>query len=337
MTSGPSRRLILAAPAILIASRVRGQDAVPGQAAVILDDAAHLSQLRAIAIWSGGQELAARGYGRWTPDRPTNIKSASKSVISALAGIAIARGLFSGADQPVATILRGDLPDDPDPRLARVTIGNLLSMQTGMERKSGANYGQWVNSANWVRSALAAPFVGDPGGPMLYSTASTHLVSAALTRASGRTTLDLARDWLRIPGFQIAGWERDPQGIYLGGNEMAMSTRALMAFGATYASGGMAGGRLIIPEGWIGQSWRRRTQSAFTGAGYGYGWFLARMAGRAVNYGWGYGGQMIYVAPATGSRPPLAIAMTSDSDQPSGATGYRNRLHALAERLVAAL
>lgn len=326
---------MLAAPALLVASRAPGLSVT--LPASLLDDAARLAQLRAVAIWSGGQEVAARGYGRWTPDRPTNIKSASKSVISALAGIAIDRGLLSGPDQPIASILGADLPADPDPRLSRVTIGHLLSMQTGMERKSGASYGQWVNSANWVRSALASPFVGDPGGPMLYSTASTHLVSAALTRASGRTTLDLARDWLRIPGFQIAGWERDPQGIYLGGNEMAMSTRSLMAFGATYASGGVAGGRLVIPEGWIATSWRRRTRSTFTGAGYGYGWFLAEMAGRAVNYGWGYGGQMIYVAPASRNHPPVAIAMTSDPAQPSGSTGYRNQLHALAERLLAAL
>lgn len=326
-----SRRLFLAAPAILTAGRA---SSLP---APLLDDAGRHPQLRAIAIWAGGQEIAARGYRDWTPDRPTNIKSASKSVISALVGIAISKGVFSGTDQPVADILKGDLPADPDPRLLRVTIGNLMSMQTGMERKSGRAYGSWVSSANWVRNALASPFLGNPGGPMMYSTASTHLVSAALTRASGRSTLDLAREWLTIPGFQIAGWERDPQGIYLGGNEMAMSTRSLMNFGATYASGGVAGGRLVIPDGWIAESWHRRTRSTFTGSGYGYGWFLADFAGRPVNYGWGYGGQMIYVAPATGSRAPVAIAMTSDPDLPSGPTGYRAQLHALAEALLRSL
>ncbi|MTE00046.1 serine hydrolase [Paracoccus sp. YIM 132242] len=304
----------------------------------ILDEAARLENLRAVAVWHDGAEIAAKGYGRFTPDSPTNIKSASKSIISALAGIAIDRGVLDGPDQPIAPILRDDLPADPDPRLARVTLGNLLSMQAGLERQSGANYGAWVSSRNWVRAALAAPFTQDPGGRMQYSTASTHLVSAILTRVTGRSTLDLARDWLgAVPGFRITGWERDPQGIHLGGNQMAMSTRSLLAFGAVYADGGRAGGRQVVPADWIEQSWQPRTASIFSGQGYGYGWFIGEASGRPVRYGWGYGGQMIYVFPAAGRHPAAAIAMTSDPDQPSARTGYRNDLHGLADRIVQTL
>lgn len=312
----------------LAAPRALGAD--PG---VLLEQAASLAQLRAIAIWQGGREVAARGYRGFDPDRATNIKSASKSVISALAGIAIQRGLFSGPDQRVAAILKSDLPANADPRLQALTLGNLLSMQAGLQRQSGPNYGRWVGSRNWVRAALAVPFEHDPGGAMQYSTASTHLVSAMLTRVSGRPTLDLARDWLTMPGFRITSWQRDPQGIYLGGNEMAMSTRSLLAFGAAYAAGGQG----VIPPGWIGESWQVRTRSIFSGEAYGYGWFIGQSGGRAMRYGWGYGGQMIYVFPATGGQPAVAIAMTSDPDQPSGRTGYREQLNALAGALVQAL
>ena len=318
---------LLAAPALAQASLTP-----------ILDDAARLENLRAIAVWSNGSEIAARGYGRFTPDSPTNIKSASKSIVSALAGIAIQRGELEGPGQPIAPILRDDLPADPDPRLATVTLGNLLSMQAGLERQSGANYGAWVSSRNWVRAALAAPFTQNPGGRMQYSTASTHLVSAILTRVTGRSTLDLARDWLDpVPGFRITDWERDPQGIYLGGNQMAMSTRSLLAFGAMYAQGGRAGGQQVVPEAWVKESWQSRTSSIFSGQGYGYGWFIGQASGRPVRYGWGYGGQMIYVFPASRGRPAAAIAMTSDPDQPSARTGYRNDLHVLADRIVQTL
>lgn len=294
-------------------------------------------RLRAIAVWRDGQEIAAHGYNGFGPDSPTNIKSASKSIISALAGIAIDKGHLSGPNQPIAPLLSSDLPADPDPRLSRITLGHLLSMRAGLERQSGANYGRWVSSPNWVRAALAAPFTQDPGGRMQYSTASSHLVSAILTRTTGRSTLDLARDWLgEIPGFRITGWERDPQGIYLGGNQMAMSTRSLLAFGATYANRGRAGGRQVVPQGWIAESWQPRTASMFTGQGYGYGWFLGRMAGRDLRYGWGYGGQMIYVLPATRRAAAMAIAITSDPDQPSARTGYREDLHRLGARIVAA-
>nr|WP_246026670.1 serine hydrolase domain-containing protein [Paracoccus luteus] len=218
--------------------------------------------------------------------------------------------------------------------MARITLGHLLSMQAGLQRQSGPNYGAWVSSRNWVRAALAAPFDAEPGGRMLYSTASSHLVSAILAKVSGRSTLALARDWLGgIPGFAIADWDRDPQGIHLGGNQMAMSTRSLLTFGAAYAAGG--GG--VIPRPWIAESWRPRTASFFTGEDYGYGWFLSRIAGRPVRYGWGYGGQMIYVFPPAGGRAAAAVAITSDPDQPSAPTGYRADLHRMAGRIVTAL
>ena len=115
-----TRRYILAsalAAPILIGAR-------PGAAALpqTLSGAERLDQLRAIAVWRDGSEIAAQGYHGWTPDQPTNIKSASKSIISALAGIAIARGHLQGPDQPIAPILRADLPADPDPRVGRWQI-----------------------------------------------------------------------------------------------------------------------------------------------------------------------------------------------------------------------
>ncbi|MFD1480559.1 serine hydrolase domain-containing protein [Paracoccus nototheniae] len=333
------RTLILTAAAtlpLLAAPRLAQASLQP-----LLTQARQMAPLRAITLWrddgAQGVELAAQGYHGFTPDSSTNIKSASKSVVSALTGIAIAQGLLEGADQPIAPLLSGDLPGNPDPRLNRITLGNLLSMQAGLERQSGQNYGRWVSSPNWVRSALAAPFTQDPGTRMQYSTASTHLVAAILTRVTGRPLLDVAGDWLGpVPGFRITGWDRDPQGIYLGGNQMAMTTRSLLAFGAMYARGGQAGGRQIVPERWIEESWQCRTASIFSGQGYGYGWFLGQMNGRDVRYGWGYGGQMVYVFPATRRLPAMAMAMTSNPDLPSGRTGHRDDLHRLAAELAAA-
>ncbi|MFW6077110.1 MAG: serine hydrolase domain-containing protein, partial [Hyphomicrobiales bacterium] len=170
------------------------------------------------------------------------------------------------------------------------------------------------------------------GGAMLYSTGSSHLLSAILARATGRSTLDLARDWLGdLDGFSIAGWERDPQGVYLGGNQMAMSARSLLAFGDLYRNGGQTpeGRQLVSPE-WIEKSWRPRTASRFTGDGYGYGWFLRRIAGHDVRYAWGYGGQMIYVVP----RLELTVVMTSDVDSPAGRSGHRDHLHDLVGAIL---
>jgi len=300
----------------------------------ILQDAEKLGPLETVIVAVEGRIVAERGYRGHRTTAPANIKSASKSVVSTLVGIAIDKGLLRSVDQPIAEILARDFPADPDPRLKTVTIGHLLSMQAGLGRTSGANYGRWVASPNWVRSALAQPFADEPGGTMLYSTGSTHLLSAILARVGKASTLELARQWLDIEGFAIAAWTRDPQGVYLGGNEMAMTPRSLLAFGELYRNGGRAAdGRQVVSEGWVRQSWTPRTQSRFTGDDYGYGWFLRDIDGAEVRYAWGYGGQMLYVAPSR----RLTVVMTSDESLPSARTMHRDALHALFARIMAAL
>ncbi|MGE4063998.1 MAG: serine hydrolase domain-containing protein [Rhodospirillaceae bacterium] len=329
-----NRRTALAFAVLLAAPRAAKAAGV-ASLEPILDRAASLRALKTIVVAHKGALIAERGYRGHKTTAPTNIKSASKSVISALVGIAIDKGVLTGVDQKIATVLEKDFPPNPDPRLFGITIGHLLSMQAGLGRTSGRNYGSWVQSKNWVRSALAMPFDDEPGGAMLYSTGSSHLLSAILSRAAKRSTLELAREWLGPQeGFAIGDWQRDPQGVYLGGNQMAMSARSLLAFGELYRNQGRArnGKQLISPQ-WIKASWTPRTNSRFTGDGYGYGWFMRGIAGHMVPYGWGYGGQMIYVAPSL----DLTVAMTSTDSDPAGRTGHRGDLHGVMDEIVQAV
>jgi CubicO group peptidase (beta-lactamase class C family) len=267
-------------------------------------------------------------------DEPVNVKSVSKSVIAALVGVAIGRGLLAGVEQRVAPLLADLVPADADPRIGAITLEHLLTMRAGLERTSGRNYGGWVSSANWVEDALSRPFVAEPGGRMLYSTGSYHLLSAVLTRAADRSTLALAREWLGAPlAIAIPPWTRDPQGIYLGGNNMELAPRALLRFGELYRQHGIWNGRQVLPAGWVETSWQPRVRSPFTGHSYGYGWFIAQARGYRVSYAWGYGGQMIYVVPELA----LTVVMTSDPSGPSGRSGYVRELHGLlADGIVAA-
>ncbi len=302
----------------------------------VLEQAERLEQLQTLIIAQRGEILAERGYRGHRTTTPSNIKSASKSVISALVGIAIDKGVIESVEQPIAELLPADLPGKPDPRLQQVTVGNLLSMQAGLGSTSGRNYGAWVASRNWVRAALARPFEADPGTAMIYSTGSSHLLSAILTRRTGKSTLQLARQWLApLDGFTISAWTRDPQGIYLGGNEMAMTSRSLLAFGELYRRGGLsASGERLLSQDWIEASWTPRTRSRYTGHGYGYGWFITELGGETVRYGWGYGGQMVYVVPGL----EMTVVMTSNTQQrSSGAMGHRDSLHRLLGEIIGAL
>lgn len=299
----------------------------------VLQRAAALPRLHALIIAHDGVTVVERAFHGPGLDQPVNIKSASKTVMSALVGIAIEHRVFTDVDQPIAPIFAGFLPPTPDPLLGRITIDHLLSMRAGLDRTSGPNYSRWTQSADWVRYILARPFVDQPGGGMLYSTGDTHLLSAALTRVTGRSTLALMRDWLGGPlGIAIPAWPRDPQGIYVGGNDMRLSPRALLRLGELYRHDGMVGGRRVLPQGWVQASWTPRTRSPHTGHAYGYGWFITAARGHPVYYAWGFGGQMLYVVPDLG----LTVVMTSNPAAPSN-DGYVQDLHGLlADGIVAA-
>ncbi len=311
---------LLAADARHPASADRLDAALLGRA---FDRAASLPRLHALIVARNGDVVAERAFRGPGLDAPVNVKSVAKSLISALVGIAVMRGELAGPDQAIAPLLAQHLPARADARLQRITIDHLLSMRAGLERTSGRNYGRWVASSDWVRHALSRPFIDEPGGRMLYSTGNTHMLSAILTHATGRTTHQLARAWLGEPlGIDIPPWQRDPRGIYFGGNNMALSPRALLRFGELYRNGGLHEGRRVIAEGWIAESWTPRTTSFFSGDDYGYGWFITSFCGHAVYYARGFGGQFLHVAPSLG----LTVVITSDSSIHTRVGGYRSAL-----------
>src|SRR5690606_16169173 len=94
----------------------------------ILDEAANFGPLKAAVIAHNGRIVAERGYRDNTTMASTNIKSASKAIISALVGIAIDKNVLEGPHQTIVPLLESELPPDPDPRIHRITIGHLLSM-----------------------------------------------------------------------------------------------------------------------------------------------------------------------------------------------------------------
>jgi CubicO group peptidase (beta-lactamase class C family) len=325
----------LAGPAALAqpASPAGGEPAAPGDDVrnAIARRAGELDQFHSLVVAQGGEIAFAEAFRGPPVDRPVNIKSVSKTVVAALVGAGLHRGALEGVEQRFSD-LAGDLvPEDTDPRVKELTLSDLLTMQAGLERTSGPNYGRWIESANWIRFALSRPFVAEPGERMLYSTGSYHLLGAALSRTTGQSLLDLARAWLGEPlDIEIPPWTRDPQGFYLGGNNMAMSPLALIRFGELHRLGGVWEGDRLLAEGWVDAAWTPRTRSPYSGDRYGYGWFLSSAVGYDVAYARGYGGQMLYVVPAL----ELTVAVTSDPTRPARSDGYVGDLNDLLARAI---
>ena len=313
----PTRRAVLAsAAAFALSPRPgRGQGAWSGTA----DTARGFEQLHALVIVHRGEVVLAEAFRGPPVDRPVNVKSVSKTVVAALTGAALDRGEIAGLDATLGAVIPDLIPPGADPQVRDITLEHLVTMQAGLERTSGSNYGAWVSSPNWVADALSRPFVAEPGGRMLYSTGSFHVLGAALARASGSSLLAQARARLGDPlDIEIPAWTRDPQGFYLGGNEMALSPTALARIGELYRAGGTVDGTHVLSMAWVDRSLVARTRSPFSGLDYGYGWFLGRRRGWRLALARGYGGQLICVVPDL----ELTLAVTSDPTRPARSGGY---------------
>ena len=291
--------------------------------------ALRLPRLHSLLISHRGELVFEEYYNGADPRRPANMKSASKSFISALIGIAIDEGHIKSVEDPITKYFPEYIFNQTNPDKQLITIENLLTMQSGLETTSNRNYGKWVLSDNWVEFVLNQPLVAKPGTRMLYSTGSTHLLSAILTRASGVNTKEFAQKYLASQlGYSMSYWSRDPQGIYFGGNDMEMTPRQMLAFGELYLNQGVHEGRQIIPTDWVKESYRPHVLSPRgQGRYYGYGWWLRDLAGMLVPVAWGYGGQLIFVVE------PLDLVVVATSDSTPGRTrrGHLGRLYNLVE------
>lgn len=294
----------------------------------VVDVASGLDQLHAIRIAKNGQIAFSQVFRAPSEGRAVPIKSVSKTLVAALTGAALDRGEIPDVGATLGQLAPRLIPNDADPRAATITIENLITMQAGLERTSGANYGTWVASGNWVADALSRPFVAMPGARMLYSTGSFHILGAVLSEVSGKSLLTLARERLGRPlGIEIPAWTRDPQGRYLGGNEMALTMDGMIRFGEMYRQQGTYDGTQVLSAEWVDTSFQPRTQSPFSGLRYGYGWFLGQANGADFALARGYGGQVICVVPDR----RLTIAITSDPLRPARSEGYFGDLMRLLE------
>ncbi len=281
----------------------------------IIETAFRTGPMKSFMVQRGGELIIDAHRMGARADRATNVKSVAKSIVSLLVGIAIEQGHLRGVRQPIGEFFPDYFARRPDPAKEAITIQDLLTMRAGLASTSRRNYGRWVQSDDWAVYALDQPLVDRPGGAMIYSTGSSHLLSVILTRATGMSTREFAERHLFGPlDITLGGWDRDPQGYYFGGNNLALSPADLLKLGTMVMNGGEYGGKQVVPRAWIAESMQIYTRSRFNPYDYGYGWWQRELNGHGVQFAWGNGGQYIVMIPALAT----VVAIASRSGGPVG-------------------
>jgi len=253
--------------------------------------------LLSVLIIRNNHMVAERYFHGGGVQKSNNIHSASKGVIQALVGIAVAKGLIGSLDDKVSKYLPEYFPGT-NARKRQISLRDLLTMSSGLAWQEDDTEYVIQERADWVQAILDQPLHRGPGVVFNYSTGNTHVLSAVLQRASGMSTCEFAARYLfgQI-GITVEHWGRDPQGVCSGGYNVYLTSRELAKFGLLYLDRGAWQGQQIVPAAAVEQASRRiwQVDEEF---GYSQGWWTRRIAGHDMYLAWGYGGQFSYVIPA---------------------------------------
>lgn len=253
--------------------------------------------------------------------------SVTKSFISTLIGIALQDKLLRLA-QPVVEFFPDYVTSTTDPRKRDITIQHLLSMTSGWDWDPEHDPGlgeRLATSQDQRRTMFDLPLAHPPGQVFAYKPVDSHLLSAIITVATGKPTVDYATERLftplGIPVDAAAGfrWKTDRQGYAMGPSGLHLTTHDMAKLGYLYLNAGVWDGQQIVPADYIHASTRTQSEGDWSDTGdvtYGYQWWVTSHAGHSAFFAAGYGGQFIYVVPDS----DLVVVIVSDIKRSSKQT-----------------
>jgi CubicO group peptidase (beta-lactamase class C family) len=241
------------------------------------------------------------------------LQSTSKSVTSALIGIAIDQGYIASTQVPFYDMFSYGGYLNWDTRKSAMTLEDALTMRLGyLWDEWSVPYGESGNdlhelttsNQDYAKALLDLPMESDPGTTYTYNTAASITIGQALQNAVGVPMEDFANTYLFLP-MQIttAAWGRTPTGLANGGSGLFLEPRDMAKFGQIFVSGGSWNGQQIVSSDWVTTSTQQHVKLSWTRtSGYGYQWWRDDFTfdGQAID-SWstrGYGGQYIFCFPA---------------------------------------
>ncbi len=208
-------------------------------------------------------------------NEPHDVASITKSVTSTLVGVAIGEQAPIDLNAPVVSLLPGE--EVADPRKNQITLANLLSMTSGLDCSSAQGrslLAQMESSPHWTAFMLSRSVASDPGSRFEYCAGDMHLVSASLSRATGESAFELAREKLFAPlGVSDVVWPADPDGISRGFADLRLEPRDLAKLGYLWLHGGRWENTQIVPAAYLAATLQPHA-NVQPGIQYGYGMWL---------------------------------------------------------------
>ncbi|MCI3197327.1 serine hydrolase [Bacillus sp. HU-1818] len=281
------------------------------------------SNINSIVVVKNGCIVYERYYHGYGPEDAHHVASVTKSIISALIGIAINAGYIKNIDQNVLDFSPKYIPHPADKQKRDITIRHLLTMTVPYPFEDWHEpLDKMCMQPDWITYTLDMLGQGGTTGTFKYSTAGAHLLSAIITRSTGKSARKFANEHLfkpigikEIPDYEmksfgfddlfgknVKGWVNDPDGNSTGGWGLTLTPRDMARFGYLYLNHGTWNNQQIIPRSWIDES------TAMNPNNYGYLWWLRDEDGVFSYSALGDGGNVICCVP----EKDLVVAIASE-------------------------
>lgn len=267
--------------------------------------------VHSVLLYQRGKLVMEEYFYGYSVERTHQLRSATKSVVSALAGIAVDRGALTGADEKVLPEMHYASYANPDPRKAEMTVGDFLSMSSGLDcndHSSNSPGRETVidDKADWVKATLDLPMMDAPGSKGYYCSGGVSVV--------GRMTENAVR--MKLPEFAQANlfgplgisrkdwvWNYDLTNADKEYSQIHLRPRDMLKLGILFSDGGRWKGRQVISSAWVKTSIAEH--SHVDNVSYGYFWWrpwlnVQTATGSThvdVVAAQGNGGQKIYLVP----------------------------------------
>ncbi len=259
-------------------------------------EAEEIYGLRSLLITKNGELVSESYFENYPKDSLDHVRSVTKSVMGLLIGIAIDQQVIESIHDPIDKYLTG--VNGLEERHKEIKLRDILTMSGGFQwdESTVSEFNNWVTSSDPVAYVLKRKLVAKAGEKFEYNSASSHLLSVILSRASGLSTFEFAQRYLFQP-LQIKGvrWSKI-NGYYNGGAGLELKPKDMMLIGKLVAGEGTYRQKEIVSRAWIQEMIEPHMMDKAS-HGYGYQWWRETDAPMRNALALGYGGQFIIVFP----------------------------------------
>ena len=268
-----------------------------------------------IVLVRHGRLILDASFFPYRRGEPHDVASVTKSITSTLVGIAIDKGFLKSVDQPITQIFP-EAVDSKDPRKQRITLASLLEMRSGLDcirtpERGEATLLEMLGRPDWVAYTLGLPMADEPGARFVYCSSGMHVLSGAISKATGRNELAFGEEYLFRPlGIRRPLWPTDGQGRSSGYGSLELRPTDMAKVGYLFLHRGVWNGRRLLSSEWI----REATEAHPPGGPYGYGWWIGHDFAPFAYAADGRGSQAIAVDPALDLVAAVVAGISKPAD-----------------------